>query len=211
MRSFSINTVVWGAIACLFLLLAMPGKSAAQTGPPPFDPNNPVYRIRPWNLVDFNIENGDTVPVIHLRPLYVFERKVDMRRYERMIRNLKIVYPIAQYANWKLQDMERRMATMSKKEQDKFVKSVEKELKEQYTPILKRMSFSQGKMLIKLIDRETGNTSYDLVRDLRGKMSAFLWQGVARIFGANLKDTYDKDGEDQVLEKLIKLYEAGQL
>ncbi|MDR2935911.1 MAG: DUF4294 domain-containing protein [Rikenellaceae bacterium] len=211
MRSFWTNTVVWGAIACLFLLLALSGKADAQTGPPPFDPDNPIYRIRPWSLVDFNIENGDTVPVIHMKPLHVFRRKVDLRRYERMIRNLKIVYPIAQYANWKLHDMEIQMAAMSRKEQGKYAKSVEKELKAQYTPILKRMSFSQGKMLIKLIDRETGNTSYELVRELRGTMSAFLWQGVARLFGANLKDTYDKEGDDQVLEKLIILYEAGQL
>ena len=73
------------------------------------------------------------------------------------------------------------------------------------------MTFSQGKLLIKLIDRETEHTSYDLVKELRGGFRAFFWQSVARLFGANLKDTYDKDGEDQIVEELIQLYEAGLL
>lgn len=73
------------------------------------------------------------------------------------------------------------------------------------------MTFSQGKLLIKLIDRETGHTSYALVKELRNGFSAFLWQNVGRIFGMNLKDTYDATGDDQFIEMLIRLYEAGYL
>ncbi|WP_418165095.1 DUF4294 domain-containing protein, partial [Alistipes ihumii] len=76
---------------------------------------------------------------------------------------------------------------------------------------LKKMTLSQGKLLIKLIDRETDQTSYELVKELRGGFRAFFWQSIARLFGANLKDTYDKEGEDMMVEELIRLYEAGLL
>ena len=88
---------------------------------------------------------------------------------------------------------------------------MERQLKKKYTPVLHRMTFSQGKLLIKLIDRETGHTSYALVKELRNGFSAFLWQNVGRIFGMNLKDTYDATGDDQFIEMLIRLYEAGYL
>lgn len=73
------------------------------------------------------------------------------------------------------------------------------------------MTLSQGKLLIKLIDRETDQTSYELVKELRGGFRAVFWQSIARLFGANLKDTYDKEGEDMMVEELIRLYEAGLL
>ena len=73
------------------------------------------------------------------------------------------------------------------------------------------MTLSQGKLLIKLIDRETDQTSYDLVKQLRGGFRAFFWQQASRLFGANLKDTYDAEGDDQIIEELIMLYEAGLL
>ncbi len=88
---------------------------------------------------------------------------------------------------------------------------MERKLKEQYAPVLRCMTFSQGKLLIKLIDRETGQTSYALVKELRNGFSAFLWQGVGRLFGMNLKDTYDPTGDDEFIEILIRLYEAGYL
>ncbi len=196
-------------------LLGTAGIACAQApvpeGPPPFDPNA-VYVPRAYNLVDKIVENGDTIAYIHIKPVVKFRRPVDTRRYNRLVRNLKIVYPIAKYANYRLARLEEELkAIPDKREQQRYVKQVEKELKAQYTPILKKMSFSQGKLLIKLIDRETGHTSYDLVKELRGGFSAFFWQGIARLFGANLKDTYDAAGEDRVIEQLIALYEAGQL
>ena len=123
------------------------------------------------------------------------------------LRNVKKVYPIAIAAREKLRETEEHLLTLkSKRAQQAYIKQVEKELKAEYTPVLKRMTFSQGKILIKLIDRETDRTSYELVR---GSFSAFFWQGVARIFGANLKDRYDKEGEDKIIEQIIMLYEAG--
>ena len=188
------------------------GMAAAQDGPPPLD-FNPNYRLKPvfspYGTIE--VENGDTTYVFTLPPIYVFDKITGIRGNERLIRNLKIVYPIARYANRKLREMERMLATMEgdRRAQERYTKQIEKELKEQYTPIIRRMSFSQGKILIKLIDRETGQTTYDLVRELRGGFSAFFWQNLGRLFGMNLKSTYDAAGEDRQLERLIILFEAG--
>ena len=155
---------------------------------------------------------GDTLVVIDMLPLPVFAKPIDLRRYQRLIRNLKIVYPIAKEARRLLAETEAKLDSIpNKRQQQEYVKQLEKDLKQAYTPILKKMTFSQGKILIKLIDRETSRTSYELVRELRGKFSAFFWQGIARLFGANLKDQYDKEGEDRVIEQLIIYYEAGLL
>ena len=197
----------------LFVWLWATTAAAAQTdGPPPLD-LNPNYRLKPVvsPYAAVKVENGDTLYYINLPTAYIFDKISGIRGNERLIRNLKIVYPIAQYANRKLREMETVLATMEgdRQAQERYTKQVEKELKEQYTPIIRRMSFSQGKILIKLIDRETGHTTYDLVRDLRGGFSAFFWQNLGRIFGMNLKSTYDASGEDALLERLIILFEAG--
>ncbi len=165
-----------------------------------------------WRRAYYEINGHDTTVVVELIPIVVLPRRIDTRRYARLIANLKKVYPIAKEANRMLIEIERTLPTLpTKREQDRYVKQMERELKEKYTPILKKMTFSQGKILIKLIDRETTETSYELVRELRGGFSAFMWQGVARLFGANLKDEYDVTGEDQMIELLIMLYESGQL
>ena len=76
---------------------------------------------------------------------------------------------------------------------------------------LRRLSFTQGRLLIKLIDRETGDTSYNLIREYKGGVSAFFWQGIARLFGANLKDEYDAETNDKMIEHIISLIDMGVL
>lgn len=155
---------------------------------------------------------GDSLQVVDMLPIPVFNKKRDLRRYQRMIANLKKVYPIAKQANKLLVMTEEKMADVtSKRDRDRYMKEMEKELKRVYTPVLKEMTYSQGKLLIKLIDRETNKTTYQLVKELRGSFSAFFWQGVARLFTANLKAEYDAAGEEKIVEELIVLYEAGML
>lgn len=154
--------------------------------------------------------NSEQMISVSLNPIVVFPRAIDTRRYARLIHNIKVVYPIAQQAKMLLDQTEKSLLEMdSRSEQKAFVKQMEQDLKETYTPILKRMTYSQGRVLLKLIDRQTSHTSYDLVRELRGSFSAFFWQGVARIFGADLKMEYDAEGEDKEIERLIRLYELG--
>lgn len=165
-----------------------------------------VYKRMTLEVVD-----GDTVLTVHLPPVYKFNRPIDERRYARLIHNVKVVYPIAKEAKNKLAEMETYLLTLpNEKQQRAYIKRMEDEIKEQYTPVLKKMTFSQGKILIKLIDRETDHTSYALVKEMRGGFSAAFWQGIARVFGANLKEGYNKEeGEDKMIEQIIILYEAG--
>jgi hypothetical protein len=156
------------------------------------------------------IIDGDSTVFVDIIPIYIFNKPADMRKYAKLVRNVKKVYPIAKEAKAKLANMEAALMTINgKKAQKAYIKKMEKEIKKQYTPVLKNMTFAQGKVLIKLIDRETDKTSYAIVKELRGGFSAVFWQGIARIFGANLKDTYDKKGEDKVIEQIILMYEAG--
>ena len=192
----------------LFLLLYVvaAADAVAQT------PATASSRSKGYAVARVEVEGGDTIQVLDLLPIYVFKRPADLRKYQRMIYNLKKVYPIARHARVMLAQTEANLAQLpNDKARRKYMKDFEDELKRIYTPVLKQMTFSQGKLLIKLIDRETEHTTYDLVKELRGSFSAVFWQGVARIFGANLKDTYDREGEDQVIEQLILYYEAGLL
>lgn len=185
---------------------------AQQDIPKPVYVKNPPSNVKAYVGFEKVVIDGDTILQIHLRPVWVFANKVDLRRHDRLARNIRVVYPIAQFANRKLIEMETKLADIpNKKDQEKYVKQVEKELKDAYTPIIKQLSFSQGKILIKLIDRQTGHTSYELVKNMRGNISAFFWQGLAKIFGANLKERYDREGEDRVIEQLVLLYESGLL
>lgn len=158
------------------------------------------------------VDNDEVVIDARIPAVRVFSRPKDMRRYEKLVYNVKKVYPIAIEAREMLAEMETTLVQMkSPREQKKYIRRMEQELTDKYTPVLKKMTFSQGKILIKLIDRETERTGYAIVKELRGGFSATLYQGVARIFGANLKDSYDKDGEDQLIEEIIEMIELGLL
>ncbi|MCC8034565.1 MAG: DUF4294 domain-containing protein [Rikenellaceae bacterium] len=183
----------------ILIILALPSAALAQR-----KDRHGKYIAR------LSVEGGDTIQVIDLLPVYKFKRPIDARRHEKLIRNVKLVYPIAREARRRLEQMEEEMLSFpTPKEQREYMRRMEKEIKEEYEPVLRKMTLSQGKILIKLIDRETSNTSYELVKELRGGFRAVFWQGIARIFGANLKDGYDKDGEDRLIEQIILLYEAG--
>ena len=127
------------------------------------------------------------IPGIVVFPKRDFKTKKDYRQYQRMIRNLKVVYPYARIAKIKLTDMNwQLMQLKTKREKEQFVNQIEKEIRNDFEKKLMGLTVSQGKMLIKLIDRETGKTSYELLKELKGNFSAGLWQAIARIFGSNL-------------------------
>lgn len=164
--------------------------------------------IRAW----VEVEKGDSVQNIAVLPVYVFRRPADMRKYQRMVIAVKKTYPIAKYARRRMAEMEEKLLTLpTRKAQKAYTKQIEQEIKEEYTPVLKKMTRSQGKVLLKLIARETEYSSYEIVREFRGSFTAGFWQGVAKIFGANLKTEYDREDEDRMLEQIVTLYEAGLL
>ncbi len=161
---------------------------------------------------EWSIEQGDSIPMIHSLPVYVFSRPVDLRRYRRLVDAVKKVYPIAQIAKKRMAEMEDELCRLpTKKEQKAYIKQVYNEIKEEYTPVLKHMTRTQGRVLLKLIDRETEYTAYEVLKEFRGSFVAGFWQGVSRVFGQNLKSEYDREGEDRMIEQIVVYYEAGWL
>lgn len=165
-----------------------------------------------WRQEVFVNHGGDSTVTVHFPPIFVFSRTRDLRRYLRLVQAVKRVYPLAQVAKAKLAKMEDELHNLPEgRAQRDYIKVVYKEIKTEYTPVLHRMTRSQGRVLLKLIDRETEYTAYEVLRDFKGGFSAGFWQGVSKIFGHDLKSQYDKDGEDRMIEQIIIYYEAGLL
>jgi hypothetical protein len=162
------------------------------------------------------IINGDTLPVIDLNTVYVYTEFVfkNHRQYELWTRtkyNVKKVYPYAILAAAKLKEYDKALAKMEDENMRKaFLKVCEKDLRKEFEDELKDLTISQGKVLMKLIDRESGKTTYEVVKQLRGSFQAAMWQTVARLFGHNMKTEYDANVEDIMIERAIKLVENGQ-
>jgi hypothetical protein len=171
-----------------------------------------VYLIQKVN------RNGETLPEIEIKEVSVLahpksgEKRVqsDYRKYLRLLYNIKIVYPYALIVRSRLSEANDDLAKLkSDKERRKYIKNFEKEIFDKYEGQISEMTITQGRLLIKLIDRETQNTSYDLIRQYRGGLTAAFWQGIARIFGTNLKEQYDPYGDDAVIEFIVQDLEAG--
>ena len=176
-----------------------------------------TLNIRHFEVLKQTIRDGDTIlhstiEEVQIYSIPRFTSRRDMRRYERLVYNLKIVYPYALLAAEKLEEMNTVFIELkTERERKEFVKNVERELMAEFEDELRSLTITQGRLLIKLIDRETGNTSYELVRELRGAFSAFFWQTVARIFGSNLKTRFDAEGEDKLIDQILYLIDNGQI
>ncbi|HEX2919735.1 MAG TPA: DUF4294 domain-containing protein [Bacteroidales bacterium] len=167
-----------------------------------------------------NVErNGVVLPEIEIkevtvvgRPSREASRKSDYRKYERLIYNLKKVYPYALIVRGKLNEVNDQLVLLhTDRERKEFLREFEKDVFKEYEDDVRSMTITQGRLLLKLIDRETQNTSYDLIKDYRGKISAAFWQSIARIFGTNLKEQYDPFGDDALVEVLLWEIENGTL
>ncbi len=168
------------------------------------------YRMQGYYHQEWDVVDGDSIPHIHIKPIFVFERGIDQRRFWLLVKSVKKVYPIAQRAKEMMADMESELQALpTKKEQKAYVKTIYKELIDEYTPVLAKMTRTQGRVLLKLINRETDDTAYEIVREFRGQFLAGFWQGVSRIFGQNLKSEFGEADEDATIEKIVKYYEAG--
>jgi hypothetical protein len=184
---------------------------------------NEVIGDKKGAYIDFNhtrtyatVVDGDTIPLIYLRPAYkiesrVFANQAQKNKWNRLIRDVKITYPYAKLAGIKLKNYNQLLIGKTDVEKKALMKQVERELKAEFGPKLSDLTTSQGQLLMKLIDRETGNTSYEIVKELRGSFSAFFWQGIAKIFSSDLKKRYDADGDDRKIEDIISLIERGQI
>ena len=168
-------------------------------------------------LVPMCIYEGDTIPWIQLRPVYIFRPLIFKNRkeeieYYRLVRNVKKVYPISKEIHRAIIETYEYLQTLpNEKARQKHIKRVEKGLKEQYTAQMKKLSFAQGKLLIKLVDRQSNQTSYELVKAFMGPFKAGFYQTFASLFGASLKKEYDPLGEDKLTERIVLMVESGQI
>ena len=161
--------------------------------------------------------DGDSVQYVRTNNIYVFppmEFKDAKQReaYNRLVYNIKKVLPMAKECNQIILETYAYLQTLpTKKERDEHMKRVEHGIKEQYTPRVKKLTYSQGKLLIKLIDRETHSTGYELIQAFLGPIRAGVYQAFAWMFGASLKKRYDPKGSDRLVERIVLQVEAGQL
>jgi hypothetical protein len=156
--------------------------------------------------IDFN---GEILPWIVLNEVKVvanrtFKSEEDYKNYQRLRYNVLKVLPYARYAGQRYRQLERDLAiTPEKRKQKQLVKACDKEIKDLFNDKIKNLTISQGEILIKLVDRETGNSSFDLVKDMKGGVSAFVMQSVAKVFGHDLKNKYNRDQERDI-ESIIQ-------
>ena len=169
-------------------------------------------RARGFWHQEWTVDKGDTIPLVHILPIRTYARKPDMRRYQRLIRMVKKVYPLAKQVRIEMDEMERQLlAVEDPKEQQKLTKELQKRLIKQYTPVVLKMTFSEGKVLLKLIDRETEHTAFQIIKEFRGGFVAGFFQAMAKMFGNNLKLDYQPETRDQLIEQIVTYYEMGWL
>lgn len=163
------------------------------------------------------VDGNDTTYYAFLRDIYIYPKlKFNSRKQEqfywRTVRDVKKALPYAKIVSSELVRVNILLADIDReKDRKKYLAQYEKEIFKRYEKDLRKLTINQGRLLLKLIDRETNTTSYDLIKNYRGNVSAFFWQGMARLFGSNLKSEYDASGNDRIVERVINLVESGQL
>lgn len=163
------------------------------------------------------MDHGDSILYMEMNNVYVypkltFKNQRQAAAYMRLVRNVKKVLPIAKEANKIILETYEYLQTLpNEKERAEHMKRVEKGIVQEYKPQMKRLTYSQGKLLIKLIYRECNSSSYDIVKAFLGPVRAGFWQAFSSIFGASLRKEYDPDGTDRLTERVVLMVEAGQI
>lgn len=171
----------------------------------------PPYKFDDQKLV------SDSILQVALPEILVYPQPKDWSRrslHQYTVLEMRVlkVYPIAKLAAIKLTEYNSVYTTFkSERERKDYIKKIEKDLFAEFETQIRSMSISQGRILIKLIDRETGKSSFEIIKEFKGGFSAFFWQGVARIFGHNLKSEYDAAKEDKMIEYIVWQIDHGML
>ena len=167
--------------------------------------------------VGYKVEGRDTVYQISLKEIYHYswdntrKKGREWREFYKLVYNFEKTYPYALKAKDIIKEADSVLANskFNDRQREKFIKNFETELFNEFEKPLRKMSFSQGKLLLRLIDREIGQSSYSIIKNYRGGAAAGFWQGVAKIFGSDLKKPYDRFGQDRLTEELVQMYQRG--
>ena len=179
------------------------------------DMDNPTFG--PMVKVGKVLQGGDSIQYVELNNVYVFPQPVfkdaaQRAAYNRLVNNVKKVLPIAKEVNQIIIETYEYLQTLpNKKAKDKHMAYVEKSIKNEYGPRMKKLTYSQGKLLIKLVYRECNSSSYQLIQAFMGPIRAGFWQAFAWAYGASLTKKYDPNGVDRLTERIVLQVEAGQL
>ena len=191
----------------LFMLVFSTGLKAQQTS----TQTEAVYRV-PADWYEGELIPSFTLRTIYVYPKLVFKNKRQEKYYNKLVRDVKKTLPIAhEVRNAVIETYEYLQTLPDEKTRAKHIKEMEKGVKKQYTPKMKRLTFSQGKLLIKLIDRECNQSSYQLVKAFMGPFKAGFYQAFAALFGASLKKEYRPDEDDKLIERVVIMVEQGML
>ena len=170
------------------------------------------YIYKEKYILDGDTMNQYLLPEV---PVYLpikFKNKKQREKYNRLVYNIKVVLPLAQMAKDMIKETyETLLILPDEKSKQEHIKNVEKEILRQYTPMMKKLTYSQGKLLIKLIDRECNQTSYEIVKAFLGPARAAFYQAFAWMFKASLKKEYDPENDDKLVERIVVQIEAGLL
>lgn len=215
-RFFS-NIRIVAISAMLTLSLSATAQVAENIKPEDMDVDldNPTFM--PMVRVGKVLQGGDSIQYVELNNVYVYPKPVfknekQRMAYNRLVYNIKKVLPIAKEVNKIIVETYEYLETLpNKKAKDEHMKLVEKSIKKEYTPRMKKLTYSQGKLLIKLVYRECNSSSYNLVQAFLGPVKAGFYQAFAWAFGASLKKDYDPNGVDRLTERVVLQVEAGQL
>ena len=207
----------------IFILFLFLGSEMASAQVIPDIDNVPDDEMPPATNMEIKVMNsrvffhGDSIPAIIFPTFYkyppmTFKNDKERNRYNRLVANVKRLLPLAKLAKYTVIETYDYLQTLpTKKEKAEHIKLVEDGLKKQYAPTLKRLSRSQGRLLVKLIDRECGQTGYNIAQAFIGSFKANIYQAMAFCFGNSLTKRYDPEGDDRYTERVVRLVESGQL
>lgn len=208
---------------CIVLMMSVCLQLQAQTERPghinpedrTVDMDNPTFE--PLLKVGKVLNGGDSIQYVEMNNVYVYPQPVfkseqERQAYNRLVYNIKKVLPIAKEVRQIILETYEYLETLpNKKAKDEHMKLIEKSIRKEYTPRMKKLSYQQGKLLIKLVFRECNSSSYQLIQAFMGPIRAGFWQAFAWTFGASLTKKYDPNGVDRLTERVVLQVESGQL
>ena len=209
MRILLLTVTLVAALSCMAQGKKQKGSVAeVDMDSPTFVPTVKVGKV---------LEDGDSIQYMEMNNVYVFppvsfDSKKQQAAYMRLVKNVKTVLPIAKEANIIIMETAEYLETLpDKKAREEHMKRVEQSILKEYKPRMKKLTYSQGKLLIKLVYRESHSSGYELIQAFLGPIRAGFYQAFAWAFGASLKKEYDPEGIDRLTERVVLMVEAGQL
>ena len=179
--------------------------------------DNDTLKVAMYVNIDRTFYKGDSIPNVTLHEFYKFPPKKfkndrERIKYDKLVRNVRYVYPYAKLVRQILIETYDYLQTIdNEKEKKEHIKNVERGIRKQYEPTVRKISRTQGKLLVKLIDRECGQTSFEMIKAFLGPAKANMYNVLSALFGNNLRKRYDPNGDDREIERIVLLVESGQL